>query len=287
MTAVESPIEILLVEDNPGDVRLLEEALRDADGGHIRLQAAPTFAEAVAQLAARDDGGFDAMLLDLSLPDSRGIETVRRALQQAPDLPVLVLTGAEDEAAGTEAVRLGAQDYLVKGNVDARLVSRAIRYAIQRKRAEIGLREARDQLERRVEERTAQLAATVGELQEEVNERIATERALRDSERRHRTLIERMPAVTYVAEARVDGQTLYVSPQIRALLGFAPEEFVADRDLWFHQVHRDDRGRVRASRDRLSRPGAAESIEYRLVARDGGVVWVGTRFSIGVTRSYP
>lgn len=275
MSTAESPVDILLVEDNPGDIRLLEEALRETGADDIRLLPASSFAEAVEKIAGGGtNGGFDAMLLDLSLPDSQGLETVRRALRHAPDLPVLVLTGAEDEAVGTEAVRLGAQDYLTKGNLDGRLVSRAIRYAIERKRAEIGLREARDELERRVLERTAQLSKTVDDLQEEVNQRIAAQRALRDSERRHRTLIERMPAVTYVVEARPDGETLFVSPQTQDLLGFAPQEFFDDAGLWDRLVHRDDLQRVRASRDRLSAPGMTGSIEYRLIARDGRVVWV-------------
>lgn len=130
------PLRLLLIEDNPGDARLIREILRDSP--------APVSLENAGSLKAgftlMDNSRFDAVLLDLSLPDSHGLETVLRMRQQAPELPIVVLTGLNDEATALQAVREGAQDYLVKGSVDAALLIRAIRYAIERNRMQSALR---------------------------------------------------------------------------------------------------------------------------------------------------
>ncbi len=90
---------------------------------------------------------FDAVLLDLSLPDSHGLETITRLCSAAPAMPILVMTGLTDEQIAGEAVRCGAEDYLVKGQTDARSLVRAVRYAIERKRAEAALKAAKDSAE--------------------------------------------------------------------------------------------------------------------------------------------
>ena len=112
-----TPIRLLLVEDNPGDARLVHEHLADVEGGRSwTLADAPTLAAAVAKV--RDGLNPDIVLLDLSLPDSFGLETLARWQAAAPTLPVIVLTGSDDEALAVAAVREGAQDYLVKGRID-------------------------------------------------------------------------------------------------------------------------------------------------------------------------
>src|SRR6266404_2681625 len=123
--------KVLLIEDNPGDALLLREAL-------IYLGGA--FVLDLVHVGRLDDGlrrlrqeEFDAILLDLSLPDAHGLDTVARMQAAAPRLPIVVLTGLDDDAAALEAVRAGAQDYLVKGQIDGRLLIRALRYAIERK----------------------------------------------------------------------------------------------------------------------------------------------------------
>lgn len=133
----DSAVRILLVEDNPGDARLLREAIRDAEGLSFELTHVERLDEAIKQLEAQT---FDVLLLDLSLPDSEGSDTVKRITAVAPRIPVVVLTGIDDTDVGTEMVRCGAQDFLVKGQTDHRLLTRAIRYAIERKRGEEALR---------------------------------------------------------------------------------------------------------------------------------------------------
>jgi diguanylate cyclase (GGDEF)-like protein/PAS domain S-box-containing protein len=120
---------ILLVEDNRGDARLLREMLRE-EGSHTRLTHVECMAEAEKHLAA---GAVDVILLDLGLPDAQGLGAVRRAHLAAPRLPLVVLTGLDDDSIARQALQEGAQDYLVKGQIEPRGLLRALRYAIERK----------------------------------------------------------------------------------------------------------------------------------------------------------
>ncbi len=125
-------VRILLVEDNPIDARLLREMIRDASGGRFHLEHAGRLNEALDLLSRLQ---FDVALLDLSLPDVRGLETVTRVHAHAPKVPIVVLTSLDDEAIGVRAVRAGAQDYLIKGRVGGDLLVRSVRYACERARA--------------------------------------------------------------------------------------------------------------------------------------------------------
>ena len=135
--------KILLIEDNPGDARLLEEALFDAAGKSFELEHVHDLSVALERLSR---GGVDLVLLDLSLPDSLGLETFAKAHAAAPDVPMIVLSGRDDESLAIQTVHEGAQDYLVKGQVDGRLLVRSIRYALERKSAEEALAKERDLL---------------------------------------------------------------------------------------------------------------------------------------------
>ncbi|MBI4227431.1 MAG: response regulator [Candidatus Omnitrophica bacterium] len=127
------PIRVLLIEDDPGDADLVKIVL--AESANPKFQV--TWADRLkAGLDALARNSTDVVLSDLGLPDSRGIETFLRVHAQAPAVPIVLMTGFDDETFALEAVRHGAQDYLVKGSVDGKLLSRVIRYAIERKRAE-------------------------------------------------------------------------------------------------------------------------------------------------------
>ena len=152
----ESATRLLLVEDNPGDVRLLREMFNELGSHNIELMYAASMNEAEKDLAER---AVDVVLLDLGLPDVQGLGAVRRAHAAAPRVPLVVLTGLDDESLAVRALREGAQDYLVKGQIQAPGLMRAIRYAI---------------------------------------ERMATEEALRESESRYRALAEGSPLAIFV-----------------------------------------------------------------------------------------
>ncbi|MDD5241081.1 MAG: EAL domain-containing protein [Sulfuricella sp.] len=124
-------IHTLLVEDNPGDARLIREALAESAAPRFQLAWAESLGKALELLKQQQ---FAVILLDLSLPDSQGMHTVQRIEQAAPGIPVVVLTGLDDEALAVEAVRSGAQDYLAKSDATPHLLSRVVRYAIERQR---------------------------------------------------------------------------------------------------------------------------------------------------------
>jgi signal transduction histidine kinase/DNA-binding response OmpR family regulator len=123
-------IRILLVEDSASDADILQGSLRQTHAGNFEFSWVERLEDGLARLGRET---YDALLLDLNLPDSSGPETFRRAQQAAPGLPVVVLTGSHDEAIGLAAVREGVQEYLIKGETDGRQIARAIRYAIERK----------------------------------------------------------------------------------------------------------------------------------------------------------
>jgi two-component sensor histidine kinase/CheY-like chemotaxis protein len=145
----ERPVNILLVEDNPGDADLLLAGLSGAEGFAFRVTLAEELDEAFRRLRK---ARLDVILLDLSLPDSQGLETFLQMHAQAPDIPILVLTGLSDEAMAVRTVHEGAQDYLVKGEVTGRSLVRAIRYAMERKRLLASEREKSEQLKLAVRE---------------------------------------------------------------------------------------------------------------------------------------
>jgi len=122
---------VLLVEDNPGDARLIEEMLKEVKGRPFHLECVDRLREGIQRLAR---GGVDIVLLDMSLPDSQGFGTFEKLKTVATDLPIVVMTGLSDETTAIKMVKEGAQDYLVKGQVDANVLSRVIRYAIERQR---------------------------------------------------------------------------------------------------------------------------------------------------------
>ena len=144
-----APIKVLLVEDNPGDAFQLQQALADAGSSDFVVTHVQRLGEAQEHL--REDA-YAAVLLDLGLPDSHGLETLVLMRSEAPAVPIVVLTGFEDEALALEGVQKGAQDYLGKGQIDGKLLTRSIRYAIERKEAEEALRRSEESARRLAEE---------------------------------------------------------------------------------------------------------------------------------------
>ena len=137
MTAGKTPLKrLLLVEDNPGDARLLREMFKEQGSHNTELTQVESMSEAEKLLAGRP---FDIVLLDLGLPDAQGLGAVRRTHAAAPRVPLVVLTGLDDETLAVQALQEGAQDYLVKGQIESRGLLRALRYAIERKNMEEAL----------------------------------------------------------------------------------------------------------------------------------------------------
>ncbi|MFZ0533578.1 MAG: PAS domain S-box protein [Anaerolineales bacterium] len=130
-------IHALLIEDDPDDILLLKESLAEIGAGKIKLDYTDRLSRGLIQLSGQN---YDVILLDLNLPDSRGLDTLNTTIKRFPKMPVVVLSGLADDAITVEAVRRGAQDYLVKGDISGPLVLRVLRYAIERKQVEAVLR---------------------------------------------------------------------------------------------------------------------------------------------------
>ncbi len=172
-------IRVLLIEDNPGDVLLIEEILSsvgttiydlvivDNLKSGVRLISSQKAEEDEKQSVSKqscssESAFFDAILLDLSLPDSDGLETFASIKDNSPELPIVILSGTDDERLATEAVKQGAQDYLVKGQIESNLLRRSIRYAIERNRIQRELNDAREQEKKELKSALASQQALMG-----------------------------------------------------------------------------------------------------------------------------
>ncbi|RLG12542.1 MAG: hypothetical protein DRN71_06020 [Candidatus Nanohalarchaeota archaeon] len=137
------PTKVLIVENDPGDAKLVRTILASSTHRHD-IDTKETLKTAIEYL---NTNAHDIVLLDMGLPDSDGVETISKFNKNCPDTPIIVLTGLDDEETGVSAMHSGAQDYLVKGQIDTNLLTRAIRYAIERKKTEQKLKEKIDELE--------------------------------------------------------------------------------------------------------------------------------------------
>lgn len=144
-------LNILLIEDNPGDARLTREYLAEAGGTCGRVYCASSLSDGLEHLGRES---IDVLLLDLTLPDSEGLDGFLRVQAKMPTLPVVLLTALDDEMLALEAVRLGAQDYLVKGRFDGNLLLRTIHYAVERMRIQAARMACEERFRTLIEENT-------------------------------------------------------------------------------------------------------------------------------------
>ena len=207
----QEPIRVLLIEDNPADARLIEIMLAETNNT-LRFEFS-WVDNLTAGIAHIRSGDVDVVLLDLGLPESTGLETLQRLRDGTRVATLVVLSGLTDEGIAVQALRSGAQDYLVKGRVDSALLIRAIRYAIERSQAEEALREAHAELETRVAERTTELAEALI--------------ALRLREEGFRALVEHTPDL--VARYDRECRRTYANPALARELGAAPKSLLGHR----------------------------------------------------------
>ena len=227
------PLKILLVEDNPGDALLIRVMLAKVGGSQTTLERADRLSDALKRL---DQGGINAVLLDLSLPDSQGLETFNRIYERTPQIPILVLTGHDDEGVAIRAVHHGAQDYLLKGQVDGPVLLRAVLHALERKRI----------LE-----------------------------ALRENEQRYKLLIETTSDYIYTVALQhgVAGATTH-GPGCVAVTGYRPGDYARDSTLWYRMIHEDDRAAVLEDAARAVAGLPTVPVEHRILHKDGRLRWV-------------
>ncbi len=261
-------IRVLLVEDSPSDARLLCEALEDYPLQRFETRHAARLDEALAFLAGES---FDVILQDLNLPDSSGMETCRKIAPAAGQTPVIVLTGADDEAAAAEAMRLGVQDYLVKGQTSASVIGRTIRYAVERSLSQQALRE----VNKRLQEQAEELRAQTDELTTANEELRESEQALHEAEERLNLAMK--SGKVGVWEWTVGTEQTEWSQGIYMLLGYTPGEVRPSHEAFRQRIHPEDLVRHNQTLREAMVQCEDYSCEFRVVWTDGSVHWVEAR----------
>lgn len=221
-----SPIKLLLIEDNPDDVELVQLALQKAK--RIKFETTPVeqLGQALPLLYSQQ---FDAILLDLSLPDCNGLKTLSQVKKAAPHLPIVILSGLSDEGLAIEAVKLGAQDYLIKGQGDHQLIGRALCYAMERKQTEIALRRVQDELEQRIADRTTHLRMINYQLQREISQRKHTEELLRKERDFTSAILDTADVLVAVLDCQ--GRIVRLNRAFQKISGYSLNE-VKGRYFW-------------------------------------------------------
>jgi two-component system cell cycle sensor histidine kinase/response regulator CckA len=271
---------ILLVEDSPGDAELLRRMLSETVLRRFEIEVIPLLSEAIRRAP---DGAFDLIVLDLTLPDSSGIETFEAMRWAAPMTPIVVLTGQDDARVGLAALNKGAQDYLVKGDIEGSRMVRALLFAIERDRFQ-GEKSDADLL------RSAHQIAALGGFDWNIanarvtpsygvpllsnGESLTTDR--RRFEESFRLLAESISEVFYITDA--DSQRiLYINPAYETIWGQSCESLYADPSSFLGPLSEPDRIRLVAY---LSRVGAGEEsgvLEFEVHQSDAQARWVECR----------
>lgn len=226
-------LRILHIEDNPDDRRLMKDLLVEVADHGLEITSTDTLKEAVSTCLAEQP---DAVLLDLNLPDSKGIDTFRTFSSHCFDVPVVVLTMLDLEGVAIEAVRAGAQDYLVKNQLSGPLLVRALRYAVERKAIQDSLREYREQLELLVRKRTSELVERNRLLQEEIGEHKRTEITLREQQELLQSILDGMEAAVFFID--VESYTIVKTNRVaEKMLDVGPDCLVGKKCYEFICIH--------------------------------------------------
>jgi PAS domain S-box-containing protein len=229
----------------------------------------------------------DVLLVDYGLPDLDGIDFLAELQTQPSSPPVIILTGQGNEAIAVQAMKAGAQDYLVKGHLTAEKLRIAVTSVLEkaqlraqlqrseadRQQAETALRQANNELERRVEERTAELMVMNQDLQATLLEQQQAEAFLKESESRFRSLSESSPIGVFQTDP--DGKCLYTNTCWQEIAGLTLEESLGEG--WINAIHPDDRQQVHAEWDRSVQEEREFLHEFRFLTPQGKIRWVWAR----------
>jgi PAS domain S-box-containing protein len=278
---------VLLVEDNLAEARLLQEILKGTILLRFQLTHVPRLGEAIALLrthpehpisgdslaaiAPADAPYFDVVLLDLTLPDSAGLASLDTLVQHIPDLPIVVLTNTNDDELAVEAVRHGAQDYLMKRQINQDSLARSLRYAIERKQTARALQDANEILEQRVQERTQEVQTANEYLRREIEWRQLIQERLE---------LAQQAGKIGTFEWSVQSNSVAWSSELEALYGLNPGSFQTGYEIWLKTIHSDDRSRVEQELCRAMRDNCGFDSEFRIVMPQGDCRWIAVKSSM-------
>ncbi len=224
-------IRVLLIEDDEDDYVLTRELLSETSGEQIHLDWAPSFEEG---LRAIERGVHDVCLIDYRLGARDGLDLLREARGRGCEAPLILLTGQGDTEVDLAAMRAGAADYLVKSQISAPILDRAIRYAVERRR---------------------------------------NEDRLRRSEQRFRDLVDGLDAIVWEADAQTFAFQ-FVSRRAEAILGYPVSEWQTGGGFWNRLIHPEDREQAWAGYSATAQAGRDEEFRHRAIAADGRTVWL-------------
>jgi PAS domain S-box-containing protein len=258
----------LLVEDHLAEARLLKEVLQGTMLNRFHLAHVKRLAEAIAHLKTEP---FDVILLDLTLPDSHGLSSLDTLIQQAPSLPIVVLTNTNDDELAIAAVRRGAQDYLVKRHVNQEILVRSLRYAIERKQSAEALREANEILEHRVQERTAELKTANELLRQEIEWRQKIQERLE---------LAQKAGKIGTFEWDIQSNEVTWTAELEALYGRSAGSFDGCYDDWIQTLHSDDRPKIERELWQAVESGQGLNTEFRILVPIGEIRWIAVKSSL-------
>lgn len=237
------PIKILLIEDNREDAIIIREMLKETSNISFELEHVDRLKTGFESLF---NHSFDVLLLDLNLPDSWGFDTFIRTYDQAPELPIVIMSGFDDEDVAVKAVREGAQDYLIKGQIDGRLLARSISYAIERKETEKELMKSQKDLRELIEWHEKELMETEKKLEKETLEREKAENGLMDALKQVEIerskldiLINKLPVGILIVEAS-SGKPLIKNKKLEDIWGDLEIDELAEY-CYYNGSHPDGR----------------------------------------------
>lgn len=236
---------VLAIEHNPQEMALLREALARSTHSPFLVEHADRLAASLSCLAARE---FDAILLDLDLPDSHGLNTLACVQAKAPELPIVILADSNAEPLAMLAVQNGAQDYVLKGAYDGGAIHRALRTAVERKRL-------------------------MTDVQACAAQRKEMEEALHISQQRYASLLNAVSGIVWEADPATFRFT-FVSAQAEHILGYPVQRWLNNPSFWSDCIHPEDREQAVAYRTKQTKLGRAHDFECRMLAADGRVVWI-------------
>jgi len=229
-------LHLLIIEDSEDDALLVIRKVRQG-GYNVEYERVETAQGMEDALASHS---WDLIICDYSMPSFSAPKALDVLKSTGRDIPFIIVSGTIGEETAVAALKAGAHDFLIKGNW-ARLLP-----AIERELREAEVRRERKQ----------------------------AERSLQESEAKFRRLVEYLPAVVYMNPAVNADSTTYVSPQIEEMMGYIPEEWLAEEDFWKKRIHPEDRQAVLAQVDSAIQSGEPFDMEYRTIHRDGRVIWI-------------